>query len=781
MAEEVGIVMSLYDRVSPTLKAIAGNTAAFDKNLDDLESSLKEYDKAQDALSKNAASLRKALEASNQKVADARKEYRKLKDDTSKGTLDAAIDEQARLKRELAETETSLKINSRAYEDLYDKARKAANGIKDVTSESEKAANSIKDAATEGQKADNRAASGGVSGGADSILSALGKAGLLDMAGDVAMDAGNLLIGSAFGSEIGSVAASGLSGALSGAAMGSLVLPGIGTAVGAAIGGGLGLIQGGTQVAQERDEAFKQYYSDQYDQAAAATEESLSSGGDTASQRELDAIAFNRLLGEGVGDQYLSDLRRTAADTPMEYGDLTSISRSLATGFGDTPERMLELITAIGDAGSAVGVTASDMDYMAQAMSRMQSSGKATLEYLQIFQDRGVDVIGMLSDAMGKTQGEIYEMISDGAISGKDAVTIIQQGMESLYGGAMETMSQTFDGLTSTLQDAMTEIDNAMGEGYNEKAKEGIQADIDAYGGALGEAMAQANSIIGEGRAIAENLSRQYDREAMEAVTMGTSTTVYGDDQATKLQEMHDQYTSLVDQYQTATEEDKAVIAAQIEALMEDAQTMAESNYNASETAQQLREVELEQIDAIRANTAALGSAAWSGAYSIQQEQSKGIVAGQASSSGFNLLNQGDAERFNQEAFATQDAIWSKLNGHAVGLDRVPYDDYPTLLHEGERVLTAREAREQDRADNPAFGGSMTAPELREVSLPSYESLMPAADRTPAPASDVRGDTVNHITVNVSGNTFGAGMDEAAVAEAIADTAVRKILAGFQG
>ena len=33
MAEEVGIVMSLYDRVSPTLKAIAGNSQAFDKTL----------------------------------------------------------------------------------------------------------------------------------------------------------------------------------------------------------------------------------------------------------------------------------------------------------------------------------------------------------------------------------------------------------------------------------------------------------------------------------------------------------------------------------------------------------------------------------------------------------------------------------------------------------------------------------------------------------------------------------------------------------------------------
>ena len=578
-------------------------------------------------------------------------------------------------------------------------------------------------------KADNRAASvstgGGAaksSGSAGAVLSALGKAGLLDMAGDVALDVGNLVVGSAFGSELGGVASSGVSGALSGAAMGSLLGP-VGTAVGAAIGGGLGLLQGGSQAAQARDDAFKQYYSDLYETQQAAAEESLSAGGDTASQRELDAIAFNRLLGQGVGDQYLEDLRTLAADTPMEYGDLTSMSRALATGFGDAPDRMLELMTAIGDAGSAVGVTASDMEIMAQAMSRMNSSGKATLEYLNIFQDRGVDVIGMLADAMGKTQGEIYDMISGGDINGQEAVNIIQAGMESMYGGAMETMAQTFDGLTSTLEDAMTEIDNAMGEGYNERAKEGLQADIDAYGGALGDALAQANEIIGEGKAIAENLDRQYSREALSALTLGTSTTVYGEDQANRLAEMHDQYTSLVDQYQNATEEDKAVIASQIEALKEEAQAMADSAYDASEMSQELHDVNLDLITAIRENTAALGSAAWGKDYEVEQEKTKGT--------GSTLLDTVSSAISKANSFVGQNA-W--------GLDRVPYDNYLTYLHEGERVLTASQARAMDQ------GGS-------------------------AP----------NVSVTVSGNTFGAGMDETAVAEAIADTAVRKILAGYRG
>ena len=459
----------------------------------------------------------------------------------------------------------------------------------------------------------------------------------------------------------------------------------MGTAIGAAIGGALGLAGGAAQSYQSRDQAFMGYYGGLYETASQATESSLTAGTETAAQRELDAIAFNRLLGDGVGDRYLEDLRTLAASTPMEYADLTSMSRALATGFGDSPERMLELMEAIGDAGSAVGVSASDMTAMAQAMSRMNSSGKASLEFLNIFQDRGVDVIGMLSDAMGRTQGEIYDMISKGEISGQDAANIIQAGMESRYGGAMETMSRTFDGLTSTLSDAMTEIDNATGEGYNRMAAQGLQADIDAYGGELGEALAAANEIIGEGKAIAENLDRQYSREALSALTLGTDTTVYGEEQAARLREMHGQYTDLVEQYQTASEEDKAIIAGEIEALKEEAQTMADNAYDASDMAQSLQDVELDLIAAIRDNTAALGSAAWGRDYQTSQELGKGQFSVSGSMSSVSAITSGYQVRGMTNA------------QHAYGLGRVPYDNYAALLHEGERVLTAREAREMDR------------------------------------------------------------------------------------
>lgn len=341
--------------------------------------------------------------------------------------LNALVEQQGKLSAELIDARKELKEAEKAYRDTgeaadaeaLNQARQKYEALKIVMNETTQASRNTQNALREldGQQ---RRSGGGSGSGATSALAALGKAGLGQMAGDAAQEIANTLISSSLGDAGGAFLSSGLSGAISGAAMGSLAGP-IGTAIGAVVGGTIGLVQGGTQMFQGQDEAFKSYYQGLYEQGQTAAGESLSAGSDTAAQRELDAIAFNRLLGEGVGDQYLERLRTLAADTPLEYSGLTSMSRALATGFGDTPERMLELITAIGDAGSAVGVTASDMETMAQALSRMNSSGKATLEYLNIFQDRGVDVIGMLGDAMGKTQGQIYDMISKGEINGQDA------------------------------------------------------------------------------------------------------------------------------------------------------------------------------------------------------------------------------------------------------------------------------------------------------------------------------------------------------------------------
>ena len=620
--------------------------------------------------------------------------------------LDVLDNTRFRLKNfDLKQAKNELERTKRAFEELGDAAsdadREAAladferatqnyENVRrqlDLTSKAARQAEKdIQDVSGAFSRMDNRA---NRSGGA-SVLEGLGKAGLGQMAGDAALEVANTLIGSAFGNEAGSIISSGLSGAISGAAIGSII-PGIGTAIGAAVGGAIGLAQGGTQAFESRDEAFKSYYQQLYEQSQSAAEESLSSGSSTAAQRELDAIAFNRLLGAGVGDRYLSDLRVMAAETPMEYADLTAMSRALATGFGDSPERMLSLMEAIGDAGSAVGVTASDMTEMARAMSRMNSSGKATLEFLNIFQDRGVDVIGMLGEAMGKTQGEIYEMISKSEINGQDAADIIQRGMESAYGGAMQTMAETFSGLTSTLSDAMTEIDNARGEGYNTVRSSGLQAEIDAYGGLLGSAVENLNRIAGENEAYMENLSDRYMREALSAVLLGEGTTLYNPQQQLELEDMRASFVQASADYENGSQE----AGLKMDSLRQQAEALATAAYESSSQYQDMHQAELDQIAATRDLTAAF--TAWTNEYRTQQAQSVGL--------GGSKMVAGDLSEMDKAVGGLNSAAgwYAAQKQHAYGLGRVPYDNYAALLHEGERVLTAREAREADRG-----GGAVT-------------------------------------------------------------------------
>lgn len=641
MADSISIVMKMNDDISGKLKSIASTSKGVSKEFETLQNRA-------DALGKRYADF-------NQQAAKTAAEALNVK---------RSMDEAAK-----AFKETGDEADRVRFQQLREEYQALTDSAKTYSDEAKKTQKAMRETYDQVRKLDDGSSGNGSSRGmtGSSLLGTLGKAGLLNMAGDAASQWANTFVSSAAGSEVGSLFSGALSGAASGAAMGSLVgLP----AIGAAIGGGLGLLTSGAQIFEQRDDAFKSYVQDAAENALSEQESGIASGTETAAQRELDAIAFDRLLGEGVGEQYLSDLRTLAAETPMEYGDLTTMSRALATGFGDSPDRMLELMTAIGDAGSAVGVTASDMTEMAQAMSRMNSSGKATLEYLNIFQDRGVDVIGMLGEALDKTQGEIYDMISRGEINGQSAADIIQRGMETRYSGAMEEMAGTYSGLTSTLEDAQTEIDAAYGEGYTKARNEGLKEQIDWLTGESGEAVEEANRAIGAWKAELENQKEQYIRDAVDAMMAS-------------------------DEYQSAK---AAGDAAEMGRLIMQAKVRGMSEYNDSDGAQELLAMEKALVDGIRDDTS-LNQDYWDAGYEKGQWYNKGLL----SAIGGNYV---EYESLPGDISYNADTG----NSNAYGLKYVPYDGYPAMLHQGERVLTAEEARRQSRSGAGGLSVTITGP-----------------------------------------------------------------------
>ena len=614
---ETSIVIKATDRYSDVLKTLSKTTKAFSDDVDSLEEGL--Y-----ALNKNKYTLKLDAKKAQQALKEAEKQF-----DLTHSAADG-------LKMELAQAN-------------YDNVVRNLNAVTKEARNTEKAIS----------KLENRSGGGGGGGAANfgkSVVQALAISGITDSAKQLLSQGATTLAGSAFGNEGGMLFSNALSMATSGASAGFMVAGPAGALVGAGIGGLVGLGSGALQSYESQDSSFKSYVQDAVQEQLDAQSESLTSGSSIAAGRETDKISFATLFGsKETADSYLSNLVGMANSTPFLYDDLTSMSKTLAT-YGYDADSILPVLQTIGDAGAALGQSTSDMTAVATAIGRMKSSNKTTLEYLNILNDRGIGAVGMLSDAYGVDQGTMYSMISKGEVAGQDAVRIILDALSDSFAGAMEAQSKTFSGITSTIEGLQQELDNAMGEGYNQTRMQGLEAQKAWLAGDSGQEMQEAYTAIGTWKASLENAKEQYIRDAMNDA-MGS------------------------EEYKTAEAEGDA---AEMGRILMKAKIDGMNEYNANEGKDEELAQELSLIESVRDDTA-LNNSYWDAGYTLGQEFSKGRAAATTDSAWADAVN-----NFNS-------GYTKHRSGHqrAMGIDYVPYDNFPALLHEGEKVLTAGEARQE--------------------------------------------------------------------------------------
>lgn len=587
-------------------------------------------------------------------------------------------------RRELRDARNSLDGTEESIQRLQNAYLNVDNITEQLRDVSQAARNAQRDLAAADDELSRSRAGGGVAGGSDtggtsSLIYRLGEAGAWAYAGDILSNTSQAVISSAYGSNAGTMFGSVVSGATSGAAIGSMVAPGIGTAVGAGLGAIGGVITGATQIYEEKDDAFKEYVQTQTENQLSAQEESLISGSSIAAQREKDLISFTTLFqgNKDLAQNYLNDVKNLSNATPFLYDDLTSMSKILKT-YGFQVENMIPTLTKIGDAGAALGMGTDDMNAVSTALGRMNMGGNATREDLDILSDRGINAVQYLADAYGTDYGSMLEKISDGEVLGRQAVEIILNGMADAFSGAMANQSLTFEGLSSTLEGWQQEMDAAMGQGFNDIRKQGLQAEIDYLSSDSGQMMQEANYAIGAWKAELENSKEQYIRDAMDAMMSS-------------------------EEYQNAEANGDA---AEMGRLLMQAKVQGMNEYNASEGAQLALESELSLIGSIRQN-ASLNQQYWNAGYLVGLEYSKGRAAGMKD----DLI----ASAGTTTTGTTTNTVKAQTNGagsfssmtyggaaRAFGIDRVPYDDYPVRLHQGERVLTANQARQMDNGSSAA-------------------------------------------------------------------------------
>lgn len=668
---EVGIVMTLRDRISSTMKSIAASGKALSSDFEDLYERVEATENRQTALAKALSKTKTSIAQQSDTVKAAQKAWNTLR-------------------REKDATAESIADAERAYREESEKLEQLKNNLNEYTEASKDARAETKELYAEWRKVrQDMDASGGSGGGSspsggsgDGLLAQLGKAGLYKMVGDVASQWADTLAGSALGDAGGSLFSSALSGAGSGAAIGTMINPGLGTAIGAVVGAGAGLLTGGAQIFEAKDDAFKSYVQDAAENAASDQETAVSSGSTIAGSREQTRMAFAQRFGsdEAAGD-YLRQVEEMAARTNYSYDEITGYAKLLLNSY--SADETFGVLQSLSDATAGLGLSSSDVNVMISGLSRMRTTGKATQEYLNYFSERGVDVYAALGQSLGVDKSHVAGLVTDGAVDGAQAAEAILEYINQEFGGLSEKLMGTYDAMVDNLSDAEANLQARAGEGYNEERKKGIQAQqewLDQSGDSLGDAY----GMIGQWKASLENLAEQYEREALDAVMTGSISDLWADSsQRERLEELAAEYQQALADYEAGSEEAGAAMGK----LLAEAQVMAQNEYNASDGAQLALQAQLELADQIREDTTS-NSAFWDAGYQKGQEYSKGLVNGMK-------------DDFKETLAAANKGYYAAASGeydgpapkYAYGLQRVPYDNFPALLHEGERVLTASEAR----------------------------------------------------------------------------------------
>lgn len=674
---DVSIALSAKDNFSQTLLKLASAASTSVNDVDALQKSLTK-------LNNTRANLKIDLSRAKSELREAEKRF--------KATGDAA-------------DELALKDKQIEFDNL-------TSQLKAVSSSAQAAEKNIMSLAGTNSKLSNRASGSGKSGSMWGTLGgALATAGFGDMLSGSLSQAAGAFLGSYYGASDGAAIESVLGGAISGGSMGAsagmMVAGPTGAAIGAAAGTLIGAVSGGIEAAAqkftEKDEAFKSYVQESVEGVLDEQAQALTSGSAIAGTREMDQMAFATLFGSAdIAKNYLEQVRIMGAKTPFQYDDLTQISRTL-TSFGYSVDELIPTMTALGDAGAANGMTTDAINEMAQAIGYMRSSNLVYREQLGIFQRRGVDAVGAVAQAKGMSIGDVYSAITKGDLGGTEVANIITQYMQETYSGAMDLQSKTFEGLTSSLEDANAELQNAMGEGYNEARKAGLQEQLDWMNGEMGASMQQAYEQIGAFQASLENTREQMTRDAMNAVMTGVLPEEGFEAQIGRLQEMAEEYASAAQIAAAQPADSEAAMQAQTDMgrLLQEAQIMAQNEYNASEGAQILLESQLQLAQTVAADTSA-DATYYNAGQRLGQQYTQGISAAITSYRPPSVTLPSVSVSGGTTSRATGG---SHLTGatspyRAIGENRVPRDNTLYLLHEGERVLTAREARAADRKES---------------------------------------------------------------------------------
>ena len=642
---DVSIVFKASDKLSDSLRQMR-------RGVKSLESDVEHYKKLQQRVFEEKAQVKLDITQAKQNM----KELEKAVRNGSEGARDAFLEQQ-----------TALESLNDEYKRLSNLQSEVLRGEKEIQT-------------TMSRNSNANAGSGVGAGliGAAGMMKSLAKAGLGSMLGGAMGDLLGNMTSSAFGSTIGGAVGSIGGNALSGAAMGSIAGP-IGTAVGAAVGGLTGAIQALNNKQQQADDLFRNEVQSLYNTTTAEMQDKISNGSAYAAERENYKRNYASMTDDETGKKLYESI--------MKYGDTTPYDTSVMLGkgmemlsYGIDKKNVPEFMDIIGNIAMGDANKFSGLSY---AISQSMAAGKLNAQDKNQMVGYGFNPLEYVAKNKGISIAEASELMSDGKITSDMLVEALRTATSEgeRYHDAVNAMSDTFSGLQGQLESAKKNIEIAMGEGYNEARKKGMEKEIEAYNGDLGEKMKNAYSMVGAYEAEMEN---QYQQSIINAMQDATKRI-----------------------------EEEGLTGIEAEKVMWEAKTQAEIDYKNSEEYQKKLQAEKSLVANIQSSLTESGEYVKFG-QAMADQFSKGWQSGRLSNATSDVRAQISKEGVSgyinsifANAYKGTPGGVSSSRKHAAGLKRVPYDGYVAELHEGESVLTRVEADKEG-------GGSVTIAKLAD-------------------------------------------------------------------
>lgn len=167
---------------------------------------------------------------------------------------------------------------------------------------------------------------------------------------------------------------------------------------------------------------------------------------------EQYATSFEVMTGSAdKASDVMERLKKIGAETPFEFEDLAGATQTLMA-FGFTADEAIDQFKILGDISQG---DSEKLNSFAGALGKMQSSGKVTLEALNIMIEQGFNPLQVISQKTGESMSDLYDRVSKGTVSLdeiKGAMVDATSAGGQFY-QSMDKQSQTLNGRISTLKD----------------------------------------------------------------------------------------------------------------------------------------------------------------------------------------------------------------------------------------------------------------------------------------------------------------------------------------